>query len=78
MSDVVLTKTVTVLEHRSYGVYATPMEDEVDSDRFHLLRLDADVWNDMGKPVVITVTIQPGDHLNAQVWPRTEAPYMEH
>lgn len=37
------------------------------SPRRHMLTLDGNVWNDMGRPETITVTIEPGDKLNEGV-----------
>lgn len=43
----------------SAAVFAYGDEDDPD-----YLNLSQEVWEDMGKPTAITVTIQPGDLLN--------------
>lgn len=36
-----------------------------EGDTNHLLMVQRETWDDMGKPSLITVTIEPGDKLNA-------------
>jgi hypothetical protein len=57
-------KTRTVLD-RAPGT-ATFLQDEDLLGRKHVVSLDHDVWEDMGKPETITVTIEPGDLLNQE------------
>lgn len=45
------------------GFYAQPAEPGEDARR-HIVIVDADVYEDMGRPDTITVTIEPGDRLN--------------
>lgn len=72
-----LMKTRTVLEFQSLydgsgmrPIFAPTLDDSLDSEgRFDSARrtsvsLDSDVWQDMGRPESITVTVRPGDRLN--------------
>lgn len=73
MSD--LTKTRTVLRHNGFiarhteDVERGPVFDsaDVDGGRLTVITLDQSVWDDMGQPAEITVTIEPGDLLNPGV-----------
>jgi hypothetical protein len=53
-----LARTTMVLRHQGGRTYVH------DDGRFHHVRLDEDVWQDMGRPDTVTVTIEPGDQLN--------------
>lgn len=61
-----MTKTTSVLEidlatriqHQGAVPFVHPEE------RSHELLLDREVWNDLGNPFKITITIEPGDTLN--------------
>lgn len=35
-----------------------------EAGRRRTLQMEYDVWVDMGRPQTITVTVEPGDHLN--------------
>lgn len=59
-----MVKTRTVLNRVEFGLYAQ-QGDDIDATRAHLLDLDPDVATDLGDPEVVTVTIEPGDKLNA-------------
>lgn len=65
----VLTKSQTVLELQLGGilglVFSAP-EVEGEEHRYNAMQVDKRVWEDMGKPEVITVTIEPGDKLNEE------------
>jgi hypothetical protein len=37
-----------------------------DDARSNVVSIDPDLWEDMGSPDQITVTIEPGDHLNVE------------
>ena len=64
-----LTKTETVMHAfpRAGGNpsrwYTCPIDPDAPT-RDHLVAIDTDLWEDMGCPETITVTIRPGDHLN--------------
>jgi hypothetical protein len=65
-----LTKTTTVLQRfddrRHPGRLGFRHLGDVEEElRSHLVFIDPAVWRDMGEPSVITVTIEPGDRLNA-------------
>lgn len=67
-----LEKTRTVLnrpdprvEHAGDSVsFVSDHEDGEVPWRHTGMSLDKSVWHDMGKPDVITITIEPGDKLN--------------
>lgn len=65
-----LTKTRTVLEFvgidEEEGPTFTQLPDEGEEFRSHIVSLDPEVYEDMGRPEVITVTIEPGDLLNPE------------
>lgn len=64
-----LTKTRTVLQAQGWvdgRMVFTPDEEDV-AERSSRLHLDDAVYVDMGKPTTITVTVEPGDLLNACV-----------
>ena len=59
----ILTKTRSVLSR------TRTVDDRVyfaqDEEPFNaLVSLSEDTWDDMGRPDVITVSVEPGDHLN--------------
>lgn len=63
MADLIKTTTVLDLQEDGYGdddprVYVHP------EDRLTTLALDPGVYWDMGGPLQVTVTIEPGDKLN--------------
>lgn len=62
-----LTRTETVMV-RLDKRYPTFGQADEEGRREHVVRLDPQVWADMGEPETITVTVRPGDHLN----PHTE------
>lgn len=45
--------------------FQRPPDDPSDT-QCPRVTLDRDVWIDMGRPEVVTVTIEPGDYLNNQ------------
>lgn len=60
-----LTKTVTVLDFIGVDAEGMPIYCALgDETRSHAVAVDPDVWEDMGRPDAITVTIEPGDLLN--------------
>lgn len=58
--------TTTLLYRKSGGPspYFGPDEKDDENFRGHYLTIDPEVWVDLGKPDVLTVTIEPGDLLN--------------
>ena len=61
-----LTKTQTVMEFDlvdSGHVYFSSKDDDT-SDRLRGFNMEENDWNDMGSPLEITVTVEPGDRLN--------------
>lgn len=38
--------------------------DPDEPDRFRMITIDREVWEDMGTPDTITITIEPGDTIN--------------
>jgi hypothetical protein len=50
------------------GVLFMNDDDAFESDRFETV-LPSDLWRDMGRPAVITVTVEPGDLLNGEPQP---------
>lgn len=46
------------------GADAVSFAPSEDGGRAHWLKLDHDVYEDMGRPEQITVTVEPGDLLN--------------
>jgi hypothetical protein len=69
-----LSKTRTVLKFdvrtttvSGSSMKATVMFDQTETEGGNAvpyLALDQDVWEDMGRPNEITVTVRPGDRLN--------------
>lgn len=63
-----LVKTRTILKfvefYRGEIPVFQPEDDEIGHGRMTRIEVDRDVWNDMGQPETITVTIEPGDLLN--------------
>lgn len=65
-----LTRTRTVLAHAgptplgTGETFATDATDDPEARRTMIV-LDPDVWVEMGCPMVVTVTTEPGDLLNA-------------
>lgn len=68
MAKGTLTKTRTVLDVLAAGTHSPqiPFSDQDDGYRSHTLYFDRQVWEDMGRPLTITVTIEPGDKLNRE------------
>lgn len=58
-----LEKTQKVLHHK-YLLDITGSVCFVDSAEEHSFIIGQDEWNDMGSPLTITLTIEPGDKLN--------------
>lgn len=74
MTEKLLTKTRTILQ-TSFGwskwrdatqVFFALSADEEDVARRHEFLMDRLVWEDMGSPTTITLTIEPGDKLNEE------------
>lgn len=60
-SPLILTLQVTPRHHDDIAFEAY----DLDNERFYRhLVIDRDTWNDLGQPVTVTVTIEPGDVLN--------------
>lgn len=59
-----LIKTRTVLRRDANWPSYKPVTEEGESPRLTRVTLDPDVFDDMGQPDTITVTIEPGDRLN--------------
>ncbi len=57
------TETVMYLDPHLYGYFFTNHNDDGDFER--CVEISKQDWTDMGSPDVITVTIEPGDRLNA-------------
>lgn len=62
----ILTKTRSALRlvENPSTVARFAREKEEPDERDCQVTLDREVWDDMGSPVVITVTVEPGDQLN--------------
>lgn len=62
-----LTKTRTVL-HRDDGdtPLFTPPATDGEDNRAHQLYLDPEVWVAMGRPDIITMSVEPGDLINGE------------
>ena len=62
-----LTKTRTIMERKmetkDVVIYHSEHDPEYDPQP-RSLYLDRERYDDMGKPAVVTVTIEPGDKLN--------------
>jgi hypothetical protein len=69
MPETICTKREVVLEwDGSYGTDREGMQElstPVGDGPFLYMRMDFADWVDMGKPRMVTVTIEPGDKLNA-------------
>lgn len=66
MPDLIKTRVVLPLAsdlNADSDPWFQPTPDDQDA-RLTGVRLDGDVWRDMGQPTQITVTIEPGDLLN--------------
>lgn len=63
----VLLKTTTVLKLKNQGDSNVSFHQEKDEGdvRYRHLWMRRDIWEDLGEPQEITVTIEPGDKLNA-------------
>lgn len=59
-----LTATRTLL-HRTITTERAASFSTQDNGRRHTLNVDRLVWDDLGQPDIITVTIAPGDQLSA-------------
>lgn len=60
------TQTVMEIDTRTRVFPAgTKVVPFVTEDRNHEMGLDFGVWEDFGQPEAITVTVEPGDLLNA-------------
>lgn len=70
----VISKTETIMHAKQYNRYADVFfqsgldEDPADfsPSHYHEHKMSVDLWDELGRPMTITVTIQPGDHLNGQ------------
>ncbi len=66
-----LTKTQSVMEFENgddVSAYFVPVTvenpEDMAEEKFNYLRFDINDWEDMGKPLLITITIEAGDMLN--------------
>ena len=69
-----ISKTTRLLNHdpdlsdAHEAVYVTPTDDDGDhptgGTHTTTVRVPLLDWEDLGRPTTITVTIEPGDHLN--------------
>ncbi len=76
MGDVVVSKTVNILNREPAptkeevgGVVFSNIERDVhpsdtNPSSWKTVVLHQDLWSDLGEPEQITVTVEPGDHLN--------------
>lgn len=60
---------VQVTQRRSVATFLWQIDNRVafsygDEDHPDFYYMDADLWEDMGKPEAITITVVPGDLLN--------------
>lgn len=65
-----LTKTRSVLTFQGadefYARYISDISDEEEGGSLrHVSYLRVDLWDEMGRPDTITLTVEPGDLLNA-------------
>lgn len=67
MSDLAKTQTVMQIstKTRMMPSNTVPFDSQDGVYRSHQFFLDSLVWDDMGSPDTITVTVEPGDKLNA-------------
>lgn len=65
-APLVKTRTVMQMRHVFDGkpCFTNSEPEDGDTLRYHTLWLDQGVYDDMGCPATITVTIEPGDKLN--------------
>lgn len=70
-NDVIVIKhrSVATLSHGGIGDDVRVFFDVYDDDGASLdtLGLRRDVWEEMGKPDTVTISVEPGDHLNVDV-----------
>lgn len=59
MGDVVITRSVTLMRKRHQGAQHVTFEAG-----HRVIALPVAAWEDMGRPDVVTVTVEPGDGLN--------------
>jgi len=62
-----MVKSQTVLEKKKVGSVRVVFEQTTEAReemRLHAIGVDRAVWDEMGEPDVITITIEPGDKLN--------------
>ena len=67
-----ISKCQMIMEAKQYNRYADVFFqsglDEEPADfspsHYHEHKMSVDLWEELGRPMTITVTIQPGDHLN--------------
>ena len=70
----------TIMHAKQYNKYADVFfQSGLDEDprdfspsHYHEHRMSVDMWEEMGRPMTITVTIKPGDHLNDQTAEQAE------
>ena len=72
-----LTRSITILEHThtdptGRAHYAVPPTHGENPNLYPTLTIDPGRWEAMRKPDTITITIQPGDHLNNDDGPDCE------
>lgn len=62
-----LSKTRALLHRRAEypSPIFYPLHNEGDGARLHHLQLDPIIWDEMGNPDTVTVTVEAGDTMNA-------------
>lgn len=61
--EAVMTKVRGVSLYRERVAFIVLPEDD-EEEVSHLLNLPRDLWEEMGQPETITMTVEPGDKLN--------------
>lgn len=65
MAEPTLLKTQRVLDHSMRTDHHVSFSSPDDTmDRLTFVAIANEVWEDLGKPECITVTVEPGDKLN--------------
>lgn len=79
-AECVVSKSQTIMHAKQYNKYADVFfQSGLDEDprdfspsHYHEHRMSVDMWEEMGRPMTITVTIEPGDLLNDEATEPTE------
>lgn len=63
-----LTKTRSILTRKGDRYEDVRfLSDAEDGERpRHVLFMDRGLWHEMGAPATVTITVEPGDHLNSE------------